>query len=204
MHNWIHTVAVLVQVISAIGVIILVLLQHGKGADMGAAFGSGASGSLFGATGSANFLSRSTGVLATVFLISTLALSFLSNDSPRAADSLMQGVTTPASPASQVPVTVPPVPGPADVPSVPSSNSPTDPSVPSVPAPGGSAAPAVSPGVPAVDASGSSPAPASKAGNAAASSVPAVPSTPSTSSGDNAGAVDESASPATGKDSKPK
>ena len=64
MQNWIHTVAVLVQVISAVGVIVLVLLQHGKGADMGAAFGSGASGSLFGATGSANFLSRTTGVLA--------------------------------------------------------------------------------------------------------------------------------------------
>ena len=56
------TVAVVLQVISAVAIIVLVLLQHGKGADMGAAFGGGASGSLFGATGSANFLSRSTAV----------------------------------------------------------------------------------------------------------------------------------------------
>ena len=59
------TVLMVVQVLSALGVIVLVLLQHGKGADMGAAFGSGASGSLFGASGSANFMSRTTGGLAT-------------------------------------------------------------------------------------------------------------------------------------------
>ena len=58
----------------------LVLVQHGKGADMGAAFGSGASGSLFGATGSANFLSRSTAVCAAVFFACTLALAFMAND----------------------------------------------------------------------------------------------------------------------------
>lgn len=62
------TVAVVLQVISAVAIIVLVLLQHGKGADMGAAFGGGASGSLFGATGSANFLSRSTAVASTIFL----------------------------------------------------------------------------------------------------------------------------------------
>lgn len=61
------SIAIVVQIIAAIAVIILVLLQHGKGADLGAAFGSGASGSLFGATGSANFLSRSTAVAATSF-----------------------------------------------------------------------------------------------------------------------------------------
>ena len=116
MYNWFHTIAVVVQVLSALGVILLVLLQHGKGADMGAAFGSGASGSLFGATGSANFLSRSTGVLAGLFLASTLALSFLSNDRPRATESLMQG-TVPASPAADIPATRPPQ-GPSDVPSV--------------------------------------------------------------------------------------
>ena len=116
MHNWFHTIAVVVQVLSALGVILLVLLQHGKGADMGAAFGSGASGSLFGATGSANFLSRSTGVLAGLFLASTLALAFLSNDRPRARESLMQG-TVPASPAADIPATRPPQ-GPSDVPSV--------------------------------------------------------------------------------------
>lgn len=62
--------------ISAVAIIVLVLLQHGKGADMGAAFGGGASGSLFGATGSANFLSRSTAVASTIFFCATLALTF--------------------------------------------------------------------------------------------------------------------------------
>ena len=71
------TLIIVVQVLSALGVIGLVLLQHGKGADMGAAFGSGASGSLFGATGPANFLSRTTGILATIFFVATLALTYL-------------------------------------------------------------------------------------------------------------------------------
>jgi preprotein translocase subunit SecG len=70
---------VVVQLLAAIVMIGLVLMQHGKGADMGASFGSGASGSLFGATGSANFLSRSTAVCATVFFLSTLGLAFSSN-----------------------------------------------------------------------------------------------------------------------------
>jgi preprotein translocase subunit SecG len=73
------TIAIVIQVLSAIGVIVLVLIQQGKGADMGAAFGSGNSGSLFGATGSANFLSRLTAVLATVFFASTLALAFVAH-----------------------------------------------------------------------------------------------------------------------------
>lgn len=66
-----------VHILVALGVIGLVLLQHGKGADMGAAFGSGASGSLFGATGSANFLSRTTAVLATIFFVTSLGLTYL-------------------------------------------------------------------------------------------------------------------------------
>ena len=74
-------VLVVVQVLAALGVIGLVLMQHGKGADMGAAFGSGSSGSLFGATGSANFLSRTTAVLAAVFFLSTLGLSFWAHKS---------------------------------------------------------------------------------------------------------------------------
>jgi preprotein translocase subunit SecG len=73
---WLTTLLIVVQVLSAVGIIILVLLQHGKGADMGAAFGGGASGSLFGATGSANFLSRSTAVVATVFFVATLGLAY--------------------------------------------------------------------------------------------------------------------------------
>ena len=73
------TVVLLLQVVSALTMIGLVLVQHGKGADMGASFGSGASGSLFGATGSANFLSRTTAFAATLFFGCTLGLAFLSN-----------------------------------------------------------------------------------------------------------------------------
>ncbi|HEX4855749.1 MAG TPA: preprotein translocase subunit SecG [Limnobacter sp.] len=73
-----NTILVVLQIISAVAVIVLVLLQHGKGADMGAAFGSGSSGSLFGASGSANFLSRATGFCATIFLLCTLGLAFYS------------------------------------------------------------------------------------------------------------------------------
>ncbi len=73
---WLNTLLIVVQVLCAVAIIILVLLQHGKGADMGAAFGGGASGSLFGATGSANFLSRATGVLAALFFIATLGLAW--------------------------------------------------------------------------------------------------------------------------------
>ena len=76
MQIWM-TLILAVQLLAALSMIGLVLIQHGKGADMGASFGSGASGSLFGATGSANFLSRSTAALATLFFISTLALTFL-------------------------------------------------------------------------------------------------------------------------------
>ena len=78
MQIW-TTLILAVQLLSALAMIGLVLIQHGKGADMGASFGSGASGSLFGATGSANFLSRSTAALATVFFVCTLALAYLSN-----------------------------------------------------------------------------------------------------------------------------
>ncbi len=121
------------QVLSAIGVIVLVLLQHGKGADMGAAFGSGASGSLFGATGSANFLSRLTGAVAASFFITTLALSYLANHgmmtrSPAGEleKRLTTGVTVkpvdPAAPAgtsTSAPVSVP---APAPAASVPAAN----------------------------------------------------------------------------------
>ncbi len=78
MQIWLNLVLAL-QLITAIAMIGLVLVQQGKGADVGASFGSGASGSLFGATGSANFLSRSTAVCATIFFISTLALAYFGN-----------------------------------------------------------------------------------------------------------------------------
>ena len=75
MSSLLVSIAIVVQIVSANAVIILVLLQHGKGADLGAAFGSCASGSLFGASGSANFLSRSTAVAATLFFLATIALT---------------------------------------------------------------------------------------------------------------------------------
>jgi preprotein translocase subunit SecG len=81
---------VVLQVLAALAMIGLILIQHGKGADMGAAFGSGASGSLFGASGSANFLSRSTAILAAVFFICTLTLAYLST-SQRASQGARTG-----------------------------------------------------------------------------------------------------------------
>jgi preprotein translocase subunit SecG len=71
-----QTLVLVLHILAGLSIVVLVLLQHGKGADMGAAFGSGSSGSLFGAAGSANFLSRSTAVLATVFFVSSLGLTY--------------------------------------------------------------------------------------------------------------------------------
>ncbi len=74
--NAVETVVLVLHVLTALAVCGFVLLQHGKGADMGAAFGSGSSGSLFGAAGSANFLSRTTAILATVFFVTSVALTY--------------------------------------------------------------------------------------------------------------------------------
>jgi preprotein translocase subunit SecG len=91
-----------VQMLSALAMIGLILIQHGKGADMGAAFGSGSAGSLFGASGSANFLSRTTAVLAAVFFACTLLLAYFSHARPAGGGSLLEraAVGTPATPAS--------------------------------------------------------------------------------------------------------
>jgi preprotein translocase subunit SecG len=111
------TLILVVQMLSALAMIGLILIQHGKGADMGAAFGSGGSGSLFGATGGANFLSRTTAVLAAVFFVCTLLLAYFSNVRPTApSGSVLEGaaVTAPAptapvdsSPAAQIPGNTP-------------------------------------------------------------------------------------------------
>ena len=93
-----------VQMLTALGMIGLILVQHGKGADMGAAFGSGSSGSLFGASGSANFLSRTTGVLATVFFVATLALAYFGNVRPASSGSVLE---TPAAVAPAASVDAP-------------------------------------------------------------------------------------------------
>ena len=88
--NWFFSVVLTVHILVALGIIGLVLMQHGKGADMGAAFGSGASGSLFGSSGSANFLSRMTGVLAAVFFVTSLALAYVASNKPKTTGSVMQ------------------------------------------------------------------------------------------------------------------
>lgn len=98
--SFVFNLVLAIQLISAVGVIGLVLVQHGKGADMGAAFGSGGSGSLFGATGSANFLSRTTAVLASVFFVCTLALAWLGTQRPADSGSVLERAGVPAAPAS--------------------------------------------------------------------------------------------------------
>jgi preprotein translocase subunit SecG len=100
MDTWL-TLVLIVHVLTALAIIGLVLLQHGKGADVGAAFGSGASGSLFGATGSANFLSRTTAVLAVVFFLSSLGLAYLANLKPKTGGSVMDQVqSAPVAPGA--------------------------------------------------------------------------------------------------------
>jgi preprotein translocase subunit SecG len=112
--NFFLTLLLAVQMLSALGMIGLILMQHGKGADAGAAFGGGGAGSasLFGASGGANFLSRTTGVLAAVFLASTLGLAYFGNlrEAPTSG-SVLEGAVpaAPASPASQIPDAAPTV-----------------------------------------------------------------------------------------------
>ncbi len=90
--NWIESLVLVLHVLIAAAICGFVLLQHGKGADMGAAFGSGASGSLFGAVGSANFLSRTTAILAAVFFASSLALTWFATTRATTRGAVPQGV----------------------------------------------------------------------------------------------------------------
>lgn len=117
--EYLHKLVVILQVISALAIIGLVLMQHGKGADMGAAFGSGASGSLFGASGSSNFMSKSTAFAAVIFFGSTLAIAKFSGP----ADAIggtgvlerapITAPATPAAPAASAPAAAP-APAPAE------------------------------------------------------------------------------------------
>ncbi len=108
--NWFFSLVLTVHILVALAIIGLVLMQHGKGADMGAAFGSGASGSLFGSSGSANFLSRTTGILAAVFFVTSLALAYVASSKPKTTGSVMeetvqsQPVSQPASVGGGAPV----------------------------------------------------------------------------------------------------
>jgi preprotein translocase subunit SecG len=145
-----QTLVVVLHIIAALVIIGLVLLQHGKGADMGASFGSGSAGSLFGATGSANFLSRTTAVIATIFFLTSLGMAFLATHKPRTGSGagVMEGVTVPVNkPAAPV------IPGQA-----PSSSSAPSPAAIPGQEPGKAAAPAAPAGsgaAPAAPASGS-------------------------------------------------
>ncbi len=113
MAIWTNIIIV-AHVLVALAIIGLVLLQHGKGADMGSGFGGGASSSLFGASGSANFLSRTTAALATVFFLLSLALAYIASTGPREAASVVErapaaaekkpAAQQPASPAQDKPV----------------------------------------------------------------------------------------------------
>ena len=122
--NILLTVILIVHVIAAVGIIGLVLLQHGKGADMGAAFGSGSSGSLFGSSGSANFLSRATAIFALVFFITSLSLAYLathrSKESTGVMDTIKETSQVP-TPSGNVPGIAPP---PVDSAPVPQSDGP--------------------------------------------------------------------------------
>jgi preprotein translocase subunit SecG len=128
METWLNVVIGL-HVLIAVGIIGLVLLQHGKGADMGSGFGGGASSSLFGATGSANFLSRATAVLATLFFLTSLGLAYLATNKPRGSgvlDAVKKEMAVPGKPppeksvvekpAAEAPAPAPDKPVPADSP----------------------------------------------------------------------------------------
>jgi len=136
--NWLLNLVLVIQVVSALTMIGLVLVQHGKGADMGASFGSGASGSLFGATGSANFLSRSTAACAAVFFACTLGLAYIANDRTRtSAGSVLD------RPATFVPAAAPAASGAAQIPGMPTvaASAVGAPSAPANPASGAAAIP---------------------------------------------------------------
>jgi preprotein translocase subunit SecG len=132
--NWLEPVVLVAHLIIAAAVCGFVLMQHGKGADMGAAFGSGSSGSLFGAVGSANFLSRTTAVLATIFFLTSIGLTVFGTLHGKPQGVMEQGVmekTVPTPKASDVPGQ--PATTPGEVPSAPATGT--------APAPGGTSKP---------------------------------------------------------------
>ena len=108
-----ETLILILHVLAALCVIGLVLLQHGKGADMGAAFGSGSAGSLFGSSGSANFLSRTTGVIAAVFFLTSLGLTYVSSHKGPREGVMSTHQESPVEPAKAVPVPGVPAPQPS-------------------------------------------------------------------------------------------
>jgi|SRR6185437_5343706 len=116
-----QTLVLVLHILAAAGIVVLVLLQHGKGADMGAAFGSGSAGSLFGSAGAANFLSRTTAVLAAVFFLTSLGLTYFSMPSKTGGvtqqleiPAVPHGAATPAQKPAAPASSAPPPAAPAD------------------------------------------------------------------------------------------
>lgn len=154
--SWMFNLLLTVQILSSLSIISLVLLQQGKGADMGSAFGGGSAGSLFGATGAANFMSRATKWAAVVFFVSTIGLAYLANRGNTGQDTgIMQNFTQTAPPAAP--------PAGSAVPGMPSL-SPAAPAATTAPAVPMNAVPGVPPAVPAAPAAvpAAVPAPVSK------------------------------------------
>ena len=150
--SWMVTLLLVVQILSSLTIISLVLLQQGKGADMGSAFGSGSAGSLFGATGAANFMSRATKWAAVVFFITTIGLAYVTNRGTKGQDTgIMQNFSQTAPVAPPVGSAVPGLP--STVAPAPGTSVPVN-SVPSVPGAPATAIPGVvpSPSAPAVPA----------------------------------------------------
>jgi preprotein translocase subunit SecG len=119
-----HTLVLVLHILAAIGIVVLVLLQHGKGADMGAAFGSGSAGSLFGSAGAANFLSRSTAILATVFFVTSMGLTYFHSTTSRSGG-VTESLTAPADKAA--------APATPAAPSAPAPAAPAKPASPEIP-----------------------------------------------------------------------
>ena len=134
--NWLHTTTIVFHVLIAAAIVGLVLLQRGKGADAGAGFGAGASGTVFGARGSASFLSRMTATLAALFFASSLTLAYLGGRRPEAPKSVIDRVTVPQTqtqgPPSPAPTTQQQAPAntgtdqPVEAPQAPANNAPND------------------------------------------------------------------------------
>ena len=146
--SWMFNLLLAVQILSSLSIISLVLLQQGKGADMGSAFGGGSAGSLFGATGAANFMSRATKWAAVVFFVSTIGLAYLANRGNSGQDTgIMQNFTQTAPPAappagSAVPGVAPLAPAPTAAPTTPMNAVPGVSTVPAVPTPEPASVPA--------------------------------------------------------------
>lgn len=189
MH-WLSSVLLAIQVISSLSIIVLVLLQQGKGADMGSSFGSGSAGSVFGASGAANFLSRTTKWAAIIFFVSTGGLAYIAHhpaSKAKVESGVMQGYEAPA-----VPSTGSEVPGGAN----------PGASVPSAPAPQ-----AAQPQSDAAPAEGASANPAGSVPDAASTSAPATAPSASASTDTapaNAAAADGAGSESDASGSEPK